>query len=205
MRKITLFSILVVFATLLYNCQPKKDQQTVAFNPSQAAGGKIVYVNIDTLLDKYNLYKDNKKQLEDDYKKAEGAIAGKLESFQKRVADFQRKVYETQQKAQDIAPVELQKLEADFGAQQKRLGEEEQSLMKQRESSAGELEKKLADLQKNLKNKIDEYLEKISAERGYDYVLMKGAGYSVLYGNKGLDITTETINAVNEIYAKEKK
>jgi outer membrane protein len=203
MRKFSLFVLFAASITMLYNCQ--KPQPTVAFNPSQTAGGKVVFVNIDTLLEKYDLYKDNKKQLEEEGKKAESNLAAKMESFQKRASEFQRKVYEVQQKAQDIAPVELKRLEAEYGAQQKKLAEEEQALGKQRENAAVELDKKVVELQKTLKAKIDAYLEKISAERGYDYVLMKGSSYSVLYGNKSLDITNETITAINAAYAAEKK
>ena len=203
MRKLSFFGLATVAILFLMNCQ--KPQPTVTSNPSQANGGKVVFVNLDTLLNKYTLYQDNKKQLEADSKAAEGAIAGKIESFQKRAAEFQRKVVEVQQRANEIAPVELKKLEEQFGAQQRKLGEEEQTLNKQRESAAAELDKKVSELQKNLKDKIDTYLEKISAERGYDYVLIKGTSGSVLYGSKALDITEETVKAINESYAAEKK
>ncbi|MEY4903462.1 MAG: hypothetical protein RLZZ292_1277 [Bacteroidota bacterium] len=200
MRKILLLSLVL----LAFSQCKKNDAAAPLVNPTpvQTNGGKVVYVNIDTLLEKYNLYQDNKKQLEGDSKKAEQGISGKLESFQRRVADFQRKVYETQQRAQDIAPVELKRLETEFGEQQRKLSEEEASLGKQRDNAAVELDKKLQELQKNLKSKIDTYLEKISAERGYDYVLIKGSTGSVLYGNKALDITNETVLAINAEYAK---
>jgi outer membrane protein len=205
MRKITIYALFLVGAVAMMHCKPST--APVTFNPSSAAGGKIVYVNLDSLYTKYNLYNDTKKQLEDDYKKADGAFAAKAESFQKRAADFQRRVVETQQRAQDIAPVELQKLEAQFGAEQKRLGDEEAALGKQREVALGELDKKIQELQKNMKGKIDTYLEKIAAERGYDYVMIKSSaqGGGVLYGNKSLDITEEAIKALNDGYAAEKK
>jgi outer membrane protein len=203
MKKLSFLSLFILAALFLMNCQPQ--QAPIAFNPSQTAGGKVVYVNLDTLLDKYNLYQDSRKQLENEAKNAEGALAGKIEAYQKRAADFQRQVGETQQKANELAPVELQRLEAEFGGKQRKLQEEEMALGKQRENSAIELDKKVAELQKNLKNKIDLYLEKISAERGYDYVLIKGSSGSVLYGNKALDITEETIKAINDTYASEKK
>ncbi len=205
MRKITIYALFLAAAFAFMHCKPST--APVTFNPSSAAGGKIVYVNLDTLTTRYNLYVDIKKQLEDDYKKADGAFGAKMESFQKRATDFQRRVVETQQRAQDIAPVELQKLEAQFGAEQKRLGEEEAALGKQRETALGELDKKIQDLQKNMKTKIDTYLEKIAAERGYDYVMIKSLtqGGGVLYGNKSLDITEEAIKSLNDAYAAEKK
>jgi outer membrane protein len=205
MRKITIYALFLVGAVAMMHCKPST--APVTFNPSSAAGGKIVYVNLDTLTTKYNLYIDIKKQLEDDYKKADASFAAKAENFQKRATDFQRRMVDIQQRAQDIAPVELQKLEAQFGAEQRRLGEEEAALGKQRETALGELDKKIQELQKNMKSKIDTYLEKIAAERGYDYVMIKSVtqGGGVLYGNKSLDITEEAIKTLNDTYATEKK
>lgn len=194
---------LLLGAVLLMQCKPKNAAQQVTFNPSQTAGGKVVFLDLDTLYTKYNLYIDAKKQLEDDYKKADAAFGAKLEAFQKRAGDFQRRVMETEQRANEIAPVELKKLEAEFGAQQRKLAEEEQSLSKQRDAALGDLDKKIQDLQKDIKGKIDQYLEKIAAERGYDYVMIKGAAQGgVLYGNKNLDITAETLQALNAAYTK---
>ncbi len=201
MKKILLLSALVVSTLLLVQC--KKNTPAVTFNPSQTNGGKIVFVDLDTLYTKYQMYIDSKQQLEDDYKKAESSIGGKFEVFQKKAADFQRKVMEIQQRAQDIAPVELKKLESDFGAQQKRLAEEETALNKQRDEALGGLDKKIQELQQQIKTKIDQYLEKIAAERGYDYVIVKSSLQGgILYGNKNLDITEETIKALNENYKK---
>ena len=199
MKKILLFSTIIGAALFLVDC--KKSAPVVTFNPSQTNGGKIVYVDLDTLYTKYQLYIDSKKQLEDDYKKAESSIGGKFEAFQKKASDFQRKVMDIQQRAQDIAPVELKKLEEDFGQQQKRLAEEEASLNKQRDEALGGLDKKIQELQTQIKSKIDEYLEKIATERGYDYVIVKSSLQGgILYGNKNLDITEETVRALNERY-----
>jgi outer membrane protein len=200
MRKLLFLLATVVASLFLFQCKQNTPSQ-VTFNPSQANGGKIVWVNLDSLYEKYDLYKDSKTNLEEEYKKAEASFGGKLEAFQKRAADFQRRVVETQQKANELAPVELQKLEAQFGAEQKKLADEEAALAKQRENALGDLDKKMAKLREDLKTKIDQYLEKIAAERGYDYVMIKSSiSGGVLYGNKSLDITEEAIKTLNESY-----
>lgn len=205
MRKTILLFSTILASFFLFQCKQNTPQQ-VTFNPSSANGGKIVWVNLDSLYEKYDLYKDSKNNLESEYKKADASFSARYEAFQKRAADFQRRVVETQQKAQDLAPVELQKLEAQFGAEQKKLGEEEAALAKQRETALGDLDKKMAKLREDLKTKIDQYLEKIAAERGYDYVMIKSSiSGGVLYGNKNLDITEEAITTLNETYKSEKK
>ncbi|MBK9212165.1 MAG: OmpH family outer membrane protein [Saprospiraceae bacterium] len=199
------FFILYVLL-VISQCQqtaPKPAPVQVSSTGNQSP--KIVYVNVDTLIENYDLYKERKAQLEAEGKKAEQNIGGKIQAFQKKIEAFQRKVMETQQRAQDIAPVELKKLESAFAQEQQKLAAEEASLAKQKDEAGLALEKKLGDLQKDLKTKVDDYLERISAERGYDYVLIKSsAGGGVLYGNKGLDITQEAIVTINEEHKKSK-
>jgi outer membrane protein len=161
---------------------------------------KIVFIDIDTLLSKYNLYLDKKAELEGQSKTAEKALAGKIEAFQKRLGKFQQDVVEIQQRANTIAPVELKKMEEKFGQQQQNLAKEEESLMKQRDNAAIELEDKLLETQKDLQKKIDDYLDKLAEEKGYDLVLMKGSSGSVMFGKASLDITLETVKRLNEEY-----
>lgn len=165
----------------------------------------IVFIDLDTLLAKYDLYNESKATLEAQASIAEKEIGKQLESFQKRVETFQKEVMQIQQNADNIAPVELQKLSDKYAKQQKALENEEQSLLKQREEAARALETNLAELQADLKKSIDDYLEKIANERGYDFILSKGSVGGVLYGNQTLDITQEAIDAINKEYASRKK
>ncbi len=199
MRKNSIWSLVLVVLTIA-SC---KKEDKVAPMPSAgdvpAVGGvKIVYVNLDTLLEGYDLFQEQKKTLETQSTAAEKTISSKIEAFQKRLAKFQRDVYETQQRAQNIPPVELKALEEKFAAQQDNLATEEQSLMKQREEAAMALDKKLVELQAKLKSNIDNYLAKVAAEKGYDYVLIKGSAGGVLFGKEELDITKAAIQAINE-------
>lgn len=195
--------ILGLSFALLTACQPKDSTSPqTSSEPSTAVTGdlntRIVFVNQDTLLENYELYQENKVDLETQYQKSQNSINSKLEGFQRKVEKFQKRVYETQQRAANIAPVELQKLEKQFAREQEDLAREEQRLVQERDNSAIELEKKIVDLQIDLKNKIDEYLEIVAAEKHYDYVLIKGSAGGVLYGNKALDITEAVVDSLNQ-------
>lgn len=176
------------------------DQGSASTTPASTSGGKIVFINLDSLLENYDLYTESRTLLEAESRVAESSIASKLETFQKRAYDFQRRVQEVQQSANNLAPVQLQALEKKFAAEQQKLAQEEQDLVAKRENAARGLEGKLVELQKNLKNKIDTHLEKISSERGYDFVLIKGNNAGVLYGNKAMDITEQTTKELNDLY-----
>jgi outer membrane protein len=176
------------------------DQGSATSTSTSTSGGKIVFINLDSLLENYDLYTESRTLLEAESRVAESSIASKLETFQKRAYDFQRRVQEVQQSANSLAPVQLQALEKKFAVEQQKLAQEEQDLVAKRENAARGLEGKLVELQKNLKNKIDTHLEKISTERGYDFVLIKGNNAGVLYGNKAMDITEQTTKELNDLY-----
>jgi outer membrane protein len=201
------FILVVLFVFISCDQKQQPTDNATNTNTSQTNGlnTRIVFVNQDTLLERYDLYKENKVELEEQSLKAQNSISSKLEGFQKKVEKFQQKVYEIQQKASTIAPVELQRLEQQFAKEQEALAKEEQRLVQQRDNSAMELEKKIIDLQANLKNKIDTYLEEVAAEKSYDFVLIKGTGGGVLYGNDKLDITDDVVAILNERYALDKK
>ena len=208
MKNIIVFSFFAVAALIACNNTPKETQSPAASSSETAGsdgqGHKIVYVNLDTLLEKYELYQEKKKELEGQASTSEKAILAKIESFQKSVAKFQQEVMQIQQNAANIAPIELKKLEEKYATQEKTLAKQEQELMKQREDAASDLDKKLVDLQKRLKDNLDTYLLEIAEERGYDLILSKGAGGSVLYGRNSIDITEETVAAINKRYQAEK-
>jgi len=192
-----IFSLFLILT--FYSCDKNAANKVgTATSASDSTGLNIVYVDIDTLLSKYDLYQQRKKELEDQSKIAETALAGKIEAFQKRVARFQQDIAETQQRANNLAPVELKKLEEKFAVQQQNLGREEESLMQQRETVASELDNKLMTALNELQKNIDDYLNQVAVEKGYDFVLKKGNNGSVMYGNKGLDITEEVAKGLNE-------
>lgn len=208
MNRLIMYTLPLIFTVLSFNSCDKKGSETMVSQSQNdtvaVSNPKIVFVDIDTLLSKYNLYIDKKTELENQSKAAEKSLAGKIEAFQKRAAKFQNEVMEIQQKANTIAPVELKKLEEKFAAQQQNLAKEEEALMKQRENSAMDLEKKLLETQKDLQEKLDLYLAKVAEQKGYEFVLMKGSGGSVMFGKNSLDITIETVDELNKEYESQK-
>ena len=204
MYKYITFSVFMVLL-VLFSCKEQKVNVPPKTNAGNAESLSIVYIDLDTLLEKYDLYKEKKEQLESQSKSAEQALGGKIDAFQKRAQKFQTEVMEIQQKANSIAPVELKKLEEKFGKQQESLAREEDALVKQRESVAIELEKKLLETQNEIQKTLDEYLAKIAKEKGYALILKKGNLGGVMYGDEGLDITLETAEALNKEYKANKK
>lgn len=159
-------------------------------------GEKIVYINSDTLSEKYEYYKDVRTQLEAKVKKAQGDLQSKGQAFQREVAEYQ-------QKAATMSASERQATEERLARKQDELGRLDQN------ASASIAQDESTEFT-NVYNTITEYLKKHAEEKGYELVLTYSiSNPTVLYAEKKMDITAEVVAALNKEYndkkTKEKK
>ncbi|TYR38435.1 OmpH family outer membrane protein [Sphingobacterium phlebotomi] len=159
-------------------------------------GEKIVYINSDTLSEKYEYYKDVRTKLEAKVKKAQGDLQSKGQAFQREVAEYQ-------QKAATMSASERQATEERLARKQDELGRLDQN------ASASIAQDESTEFT-NVYNTITEYLKKHAEEKGYELVLTYSVSNpTVLYAEKKMDITAEVVAALNKEYkdkqAKEKK
>lgn len=157
---------------------------------------KIVYINSDTLSEKYEYYKDVRTKLEAKVKKAQSDLQSKGQAFQREVAEYQ-------QKAATMSASERQATEERLARKQDELGRLDQN------ASASIAQDESTEFT-NVYNTITEYLKKHAEEKGYELVLTYSVSNpTVLYAEKKMDITAEVVEALNTEYkdkkAKEKK
>jgi outer membrane protein len=202
---------LVGMMLLLQSCKDTNTAQNAAATTTAAAttavAGKplsIVYVNLDSLVDKYQYVKDLKVSLEAEGKRAQASLETKAKTLQAKVVAYQKNVQAAQQAAENTPRVELERLQKEFAATERQLGQEEQEIGMQRQNAAAGLAQKEGELMKKLKEKLDSTLKRISTEKSYDYILTEGNGGAVLFGNKGMNITSDVLSAMNADYATEK-
>ena len=170
------------------------DSATSVVNTSKEE--KIVYINSDTLSEKYEYYKDVRSKLEAKVKKAQSDLQSKGQAFQREVADYQ-------QKAATMSASERQATEERLARKQDELGRLDQN------ASASIAQDESTEFT-NVYNTITEYLKKHADEKGYELVLTYSVSNpTVLYAEKKMDITAEVVDALNKEYkdkkAKEKK
>ncbi|HLS94947.1 periplasmic chaperone for outer membrane proteins Skp [Sphingobacterium allocomposti] len=169
---------------------------TLASTASAQKEEKIVYVNSDTLSEKYEYFKDIRAKLEAKVKKAQSDLQSKGQAFQREVAEYQ-------QKAATMSASERQATEEKLARKQDELGRLDQN------ASASIAQDESTEFN-NVYNTITEYLKKHAEENGYTLVLTYSkSNPTVLYVDKKLDITAQVIDALNKEYkekkAKEKK
>ncbi len=189
MKKLSVFVLLV--SVIAWGCDKSASTSTTA--GSAQPSGRIVYVNTDTLLTKYDYYKDILKASENKRFQLENDLANKARSFQNKVQFFQQRAQQghmTQEQAQTT---------------QMQLQQEEQNLMAYRDKNAQQLAQEEGKKTEDILNKIHEYLKEFNGSNKYDMVIGYSKGGGVLYAKEDLDITKQVLEGLNKKYAEDKK
>ncbi len=152
----------------------------------------IVFVNSDTLLNKYDYFKDMADRLEKKGKAAQAELQSKGQAFQREVAEYQKG-------AATMAADQRQ-------ATEQRLARKQQELQAYQQNAGAQVQQEQAGEQAKLYEKVAEFLKVYAKEKGYKMVMTYQKGNSgILYGDPSLDITQDVVKKLNEAYAKDKK
>lgn len=166
----------------------KNDSTAVS---SEKVTNKIVYVNADSLSDKYVQFKDIKAKLEAKAKKAQTDLQSKGQAFQRELA-------EAEQKAATMSASERQ-------ATEERLARKQQELAQLNQNASASLAQDEATELSTVYNTISDYLKKHAQENGYEYVLTYSkTNPAVIYADQKLDITKQVIEGLNKEYNDKK-
>jgi outer membrane protein len=167
------------------------DETETASATTASVAPEIVFVNSDTLLNRYQYFKDVKARLEAKGKRMENDLRGKATSFQKEVEQYlQTGANMTQEQR---------------AATEQRLAQKEQQLAGQQQTLGNQLAKDENDEMKKIYEKVEAHLKRVSQEKGYKMVLTYTRGNSaILYGDETLDITNDALKGLNEEYKASK-
>lgn len=190
-----LFGVAIVVLFVLYFTKGNKrgDVKGTEGNAASTEQFTAAWVNMDTLMNSYDMYFDMKKELEESGKKKEADLNAKSRSFEKEAYDFQDKV----QKGL-LTRSEAQQLQTNLAAK-------EQQLYQLRDEMRMQLAEEEQVKLRLIHNSITEYLKEYNADKGYHLILSNTFGGPLLYGNPANDITKEVIEGLNKKYAETKK
>ena len=195
-RKNSIIAIAFASLFILVQCAPQATQENVAQQAqctTAAQALKVAYVNLDSLMSKYNLAQDINKEMMRKEEDIKMKLTEKYKALQADQADFERKyknnVYSTPERAQ---------------SEYNRIMQKEQEIVQLEQTLTLEFEKE--GLQKNqaLRDSINTFIAEYNQSKGYDFIITK-LGENLLYANPKYDITQEIINGLNEHYAAKKK
>ena len=201
MKKLPLIinAILIVAVAVLYvlHFSPKKTSTPFVADESslaaQAASGGIVYINIDSVLNNYEMYTDIMTELQNKLSTKEAELQSKQRRFEKSVTDFQNKIGKGLVTRSEAAEIE------------QNLQVEQQSLMQLQQQMQYELAEEEQVAQRKVLNSIMEYLKTLENEQHFQFVLGNTFGGNVLYANDNLNISEAVINGLNTAYLATKE
>ena len=182
--------------TLWVSCKsPDKtstEEKNAIVDTTTAPNYGIVYVDIDTIYSKFEMYKDLMDELDVKAKQSQAKLGAKQDAYQKAVKDYQYKVQHGL-----LMPSEAQQMEQNLGAQQ-------QDYYQLQNDLQNELQQQNAIAQRKVLDYIMVYLKEVKKIHGYNYVLAYSFGSGVLYANENSNITNSVIDGLNKKYKAEK-
>jgi len=196
MKKISVILYVVLFLGvaglyLLHFIGNKKSSkpETVAAVP---AGG-IAYVNIDSIVVKFDMFMDRRDDLMEKQKKAEAELTSKGTQYEKGARDYQEKVTKGLVTRATAAEMEQSLLQ------------QQQELVNLRDQLQSNLMEEEQVMNRQVIDYITTFLEENRSEYNYQYIFGKSFGSVVLYSDTTLDITWKVLEALNKKYQTEKK
>jgi outer membrane protein len=196
LSKITL-SLMLAGSLAACNQNKTEDKTATTTTPTAssttgARAEEIVFVNSDSLLTKYEYFKDMSARLEKKGKAAQADLVGRGQAFQREVAEYQKAAATMSADQRQSTEQRLQRKQQELQAYQQNAGAQVQN------DQAGE--------QAKLYEKVAEFLKTYAKDKGYKMVMTYQKGNSgILYGDASLDITSDVVKKLNEAYTKDKK
>jgi outer membrane protein len=189
---LTKLTLGLLIAGTIAACNQNKTSDKTATPASTATAGSIVFVNQDTLLSKYEYFKDMSKRLQDKGKSTQSDVGSRQQALQREAAEYQRNA---------------NTLSADQRAStEQRLQRESQEFQQYQQNAAAQFQNDQAEEQQKLYDKVAGFIKDYAKQKGYKMVLTFQKGNTNLwYGDPGLDITDDIVKGLNDAYAKEKK
>ena len=150
---------------------------------------KIAFVEIDSLLTKYNFWNDLSEQMLKKEENIRTTLNEKGKKLEAEAREFERKI-------QNNGFVSRERAEQE----QARLIKQQQELQELQQKLAAELE---VENQKNsleIRDSINSFLKEYNKSKGYDFIISNAAFDNLLYGNPALNITNEIVEGLNARY-----
>lgn len=159
-------------------------------NIDSIKGLKIVYVNLDTIMYRYEFALDINKEMISKEARISATLDGKRKKLEEEIADFEYR-----------CNTKLLATEEQFIEERDKIIKKEQEFVKLRDELYMQLESENMARSKELRDSINSYILEHNQTKGYDFILTK-IGDNILYANSTLDITMEIVEGLNKRYNK---
>jgi outer membrane protein len=195
MKKLSIILYVVLFLAVaglyfLHFSGTKKSDKPGLVAESPAGG--IAYINIDSVIFKFDMFHDKREDLISKQKSAEAELNSKGSQYEKGARDYQEKVQKGLVTRATAAEME------------QALMQQQQELVSLRDKLQSNLVEEEQVMNRQILEYITRFLEENKSEYNYQYIFGKSFGSVVLYGDSALDITQKVLDAINKKYQTEK-
>lgn len=193
MKKYYFFALAVAMAYGMTSCKGKvEDEETTDKTPVATTGIRIAYVELDTLMSQYQLYKDYEAVLTKKGTEIQNTLAQKQRTLESHAAAMQRKYESGAYSTKD----QVEAAQAQIQAEQAQLEKTAQQLN-------AEFNKEQERINQEARDSIQAFLKDYNKTKKYDYVMVK-AGDNLLIANSRYDITADIVKGLNKRYKSQK-
>jgi outer membrane protein len=154
---------------------------------SAAQAQRIVYVDVNLVLESIQEYQDAQKELD-------RVAAGWRQDIAQEY-DQIKAMYNRYQAEQVLLSDEARKQKED-----EIMNREQQvrEMQKEKFGPEGELFKKRQELVQPIQDKVYEAIEKYANDRGYDFIFDKGGAAGILFANPRYDVTSDVLESLKK-------
>jgi outer membrane protein len=199
MKKLSVILYVVLFLAvaglyfLHFSGNKKSIKSTTAGNSAGSPTQGIAYINIDSVIFKFDMFLDRRTDLIAKQKSAEAELNSKGSQYQKGAKDYQDKVNKGLITRAAAAQIEQS------------LVQQQQELVSLRDKLQSNLVEEEQVMNRQILEYITKFLEQNKADYNYQYIFGKSFGSVVLYSDNSMDITPKVLDAINKKYKTEKK
>ena len=185
-----LMALAIVFGfTQCANNNNAAVQSTPAADANGSSGMKIAFVEIDSLLTKYNFSNDLNEQIIKKEENIRTTLNEKGKKLEKEQQEFQRKYENNGFASPERAQQEYQRI-------QKQMQDLQVLQQKLSEELAAENQKNILQL----RDSINSFLQIYNKDKGYDLIISNSGFDNLLYGNPAYNITDKIVEGLNKRY-----
>ena len=190
MKKYFTFMAFVAAIVFFASCNTKKEEEQPKETPQEeeATGLKIAYVELDTLMSQYQLYKDYSEVLTRKGNNIQKTLAQKQRALENHAAAVQKKYESNEFTTRD----EVERAQASIQKEQNDLAELADRLQ-------NEFAMEQARINEEARDSIQSFLKRYNKTKKYDYVMVK-AGDNLLIANPKYNITNDIVKGLNKRY-----
>ncbi|MBR6177002.1 MAG: OmpH family outer membrane protein [Bacteroidales bacterium] len=181
---------LAMACSMVMSCANNNNNNANQDNAQASTVLEIAYVNMDSLVDNYDMYNDLSKQLMEKQNQLEQELQTKQKSLERKAMDL-----ENQYKKNLITPTRAQEV-------QQNLQLEQQRMLQWRDEKMMELNDDQAKITRMVYDSIKACVDDYNTPQKYRFILSNSMGGVLLYGDKSADLTQTILTSLNNRYNK---